>query len=142
MIDDLFSGKWVGEYRYSNDHAGMEQKAPVRFEIEMTIDAGVLKGVCVDEETKGHFEKPTHIEGTLEGNNIIFRKKYPFFWDHDDKNNPRFIPKLPPREVQYKGHFDNGKFTGEWTVSSVFTDETEEVFEYRNTGTWSMQKVS
>lgn len=141
MSDDFFSGKWVGEYRYSNEIAGMENKAPVRFEIEMTLERGTLKGVCVDEETKSYFDKPTPIEGTIQDNTIIFRKKYPFFWDHDDKNNPRFLPKLPPREVQFKGHFDNGKFSGEWTVSSVFTDETDEVFESRNTGTWSMQKA-
>jgi hypothetical protein len=141
MSDDFFSGKWIGEYRYSNVHAGMEHKAPVKFEIEMTLEAGVLKGVCIDEETKGYFDKPTLIEGTIKDNDILFRKKYPFFWDHDDRNNPRFIPKLPAREVQYRGHFANGKFEGEWTVSSRFTDETDEVFEYSNAGTWSMQKV-
>jgi len=140
MSDDFFSGKWVGEYRYGNNFPGMEKKAPVRFEINMTVENGVLKGMCVDEETRNYFDKPAFIEGTIRENAITFHKKYPFFWDHDDNNNPRFIPKLPPRQIQYTGRFENGIFSGEWEVSSVFTDETDEVFEYRNTGFWSMQK--
>lgn len=140
MSDDFFSGKWVGEYRYGSNYPGMEKKAPVRFEINMTLVDGVLKGNCVDDETKGYFEKPAMIEGNIHDNIISFKKIYPFFWDHDDKNNPRFIPKLPARELEYTGKFENGKFTGEWEISSVFTDETGEIFEYRGTGSWTMEK--
>jgi hypothetical protein len=140
MSDDFFSGKWVGEYQYGRDYPGMDKIAPVTFEINMTVQDGELKGVCVDNETRNHFEKPVLIEGTIRDNVINFKKKYPYFWDHDDNNRPRFLPKLPARELQYTGRFDNGKFTGEWIISSAFTDETGEVFEYRGTGSWQMHK--
>ena len=141
MSDDFFSGKWVGEYRYGSDYPGMEQKAPVAFEINFTLQHGVLKGDCVDEETKEHFNKPALIEGTISNNEIKFQKKYPYFWDHDDNFRPRFLPKLPAREIQYTGRFDNGKFSGEWHISSAFTDETGEIFEYHGSGSWHMEKV-
>lgn len=141
MSDDFFSGKWVGEYRYGTDYPGMEKKAPVRFELQMTLEGDVLKGVCVDDETMNYFDKPVIIEGTFRDNIISFAKKYPFFWDHDEKNNPRFIPKLPARKIQYTGQFQNGQFSGEWESSSSFTDETGEVFEYRGTGSWNMKKL-
>jgi hypothetical protein len=141
MSDDFFSGKWVGEYRYGNDYPGMEQQAPVAFVIHMTIQNGVLTGECLDDETKNHFDKPALIEGTISNNEISFQKKYPYFWDHDDRFKPRFLPKLPAREIKYTGHFNNGKFSGEWIISSAFTDETGEIFEYRGTGYWYMEKV-
>lgn len=112
MSDDFFSGKWVGEYRYGKDYPGMDQKAPVTFEINMTLKDGILEGECIDHETRDHFEKPALIEGSLRDNQISFKKKYPYFWDHDDNYKPRFLPKLPAREIQYTGRFDNGKFTG------------------------------
>src|SRR5687767_11268153 len=99
MSDDLFSGKWVGEYRYGSDYPGMEEKAPVPFEINMTLKNGVLEGDCVDDETRKHFDKPALIEGTIHDNHISFNKKYPYFWDHDDQFRPRFLPKLPAREI-------------------------------------------
>jgi hypothetical protein len=142
MSDDLFSGKWVGEYRYGKDYPGMHSKTQVSFEINMKVQDGVLKGECVDDETKNHFDKPALIEGTIRDNQISFKKKYPYFWDHDDNNKPRFLPKLPAREIEYTGHFDNGMFTGEWIISSAFTDETGEIFEYRGTGSWQMKKVN
>ena len=142
MSDDFFSGKWVGVYQYGKDYPGMERKEPVPFEIHMTIQDGVLKGECIDEETRSHFDKPALIEGTFRDNVINFKKKYPYFWDHDDQNRPRYLPKLPARELQYTGRFDNGKFTGEWIISSAFTDETGEIFEYRGTGSWKMEKVN
>lgn len=138
MSDDFFSGKWVGEYRYGE---GYPPKAPVRFEIEMTVQNGLLIGFCVDDETKHHFEKPTLIEGTLTDKQIRFHKKFPYFWDHDDKFNPRFMPKLPPRKLEYIGRFEDGKFVGEWQVSSSFTDDTGEVFEYKGSGYWEMRKA-
>lgn len=137
MSDDFFSGKWVGEYQYGN---GYPPKAPVSFEIEISVQNGLLKGFCIDDETKNHFEKPSLVEGTINDNQISFKIKYPYFWDHDDKFNPRYLPKLPARQIEYNGRFENGKFTGEWTVTSAFTDETGEVFEYDGSGSWEMRK--
>src|SRR5687767_7425373 len=113
MSDDFFSGKWAGEYRYGNDYPGMEDAIPVHFEINMTLQSGVLTGECVDDETKKHFDKPAIIEGAIRDNHINFKKKYPYFWDHDDKNNPRFLPKLPARQIEYTGEFKDGQFSGE-----------------------------
>lgn len=141
MSDDLFSGKWIGEYKYGSDYPALERKAPVSFEMEITVQGGVMKGTCVDEETKTNFDKPAIIEGTISDNQVNFKKIYPHFWDHDDNNKPRFIPKLPARELSYTGRFENGKFAGEWQISSVFTDETGEVFEYGGRGSWQMQKA-
>jgi hypothetical protein len=142
MSDDFFTGKWVGEYWYGSDYPGMDQKAPVTFEIHMTLQNGVLKGECLDDETRSHFEKPALVEGTINNNEISFQKKYPYFWDHDDNFKPRFLPKLPAREIKYTGRFENGVFTGEWIITSAFTDETGEIFEYRGSGSWQMHKAN
>ncbi len=141
MTDDFFSGKWAGEYRYGSDYPGLEKKAPITFEIQMRVENGKVTGECVDDETKGYFHRPSVIEGTMQEDRINFKKLYPHFWDHDDNHNPRYIPKLPPRELLYKGQFKDGQFSGEWEIFSVFTDETGEKFEYRGTGSWYMKKV-
>jgi hypothetical protein len=138
MRDDFFSGKWTGRYSYGAEYIGIP---PVPFELDMTVLNGNVQGECRDDETKHHFDRPATIEGTLQDNQITFIKKYPWFWDHDQHNKPRFFPKLPAREVRYTGRFENGKFTGEWLISSLYTDESGQVLEYRGTGTWEMTKV-
>lgn len=107
----------------------------------MSVQNGLLKGFCIDDETKNHFEKPSLIEGSINDNQINFKIQYPYFWDHDDKFNPRYLPKLPARQIEYNGRFENGKFTGEWAITSAFTDETGEVFEYDGSGSWEMRKA-
>lgn len=141
MSDDFFSGQWTGEYWYSTDYPGLKERAPIPFVINMTLQDGVLKGDCVDDETKHFFVKPAIIDGTISNNTISFKKIYPHFWDHDENNKLRFLPKLPARLILYTGQFENGQFKGDWEVSSVFTDETGEIFEYRGRGFWQMKKA-
>ena len=141
MTDQNFSGKWTGEYIYGEGYPASIRGKKVMFEIDMTLDNGLLRGHCTDDEATPHFKQPAVIEGSVCENSISFIKRYPYYWQNEDEAGPRFIPKLPSQEVHYSGIFIDDRFEGEWEITTFFVDEEGEPFAYRGNGHWHMKKA-
>ena len=138
MSNDLFTGKWNGQYTlgdtYSEDMKGISRP----FSIDMTYLDGIISGTCVDEGIENIFTEPATINGFIEDNFISFIKKYPCHWETDDKGNIRKDLELPSLEIHYSGQFDQNMFRGNWEMEMLFKDDNGYDFEYVFTGTWTM----
>ena len=139
MNDQLYSGKWVGEYTYGEEYDEPVKGKTVAFVMNLTIVNGLLKGECTDGEATAHFQQPAIIEGSVLGNTISFIKRYPHYWQHE-KSGPRFLPKLPSQEISYSGQFVNDKFEGEWEIVTQLADATGELVSFKGFGRWFMKK--
>ena len=141
MIDQNFTGRWTGEYIYGEDYPETIRGKRVAFEIDLTLANGMLQGYCTDEEVAAHFNQPAVIEGSILQNCISFIKRYPCYWQVQEYNGPRIMPKLPSQEVQYSGCFSEGRFEGEWEIVTVLTEDNGDIHSYKCMGYWSMQKL-
>ena len=45
--------------------------------MKLSCDGQLVRGACIDEETKGVLSEPAKIEGTFENGSILFYKTYP-----------------------------------------------------------------
>lgn len=139
MNDQLFSGKWVGEYTYGEEYDDPVKGKTVAFEMNITIVNGLLKGECTDAEATAHFEQPAIIEGSVLDNTITFIKRYPHYWQHE-KNGIRFLPKLPSQEICYTGQFVNDRFEGEWEIITKLAGAQGEPVSFKGIGSWFMKR--
>ncbi len=139
MNDQLFSGKWVGEYTYGEEYDEPVKGKTVAFEMDITIVNGLLKGECTDAEATAHFEQPATIEGSVLDNTITFIKRYPHYWQNE-KNGKRFLPKLPSQEICYSGQFVNDRFEGEWEIVTKLADAQGELVSFKGLGSWFMKR--
>lgn len=139
MNDQLFSGKWVGEYTYGEEYDDPVKGKTVAFEMNITIVNGLLKGECTDAEATAHFEQPAIIEGSVLDNTITFIKRYPHYWQHE-KNGMRFLPKLPSQEICYTGQFVNDRFEGEWEIITKLAGAQGEPVSFKGIGSWFMKR--
>jgi len=138
MNDQDLCGKWTGEYIYGEEYAKPVRGKKVAFEVNITFNEGLVKGDCTDEETTLYFKEPAVIEGSVAGHSISFIKRYPHYWQNEE-GGPRFLPKLPSQEIHYSGQYANGRFEGEWEVSTILNDGQGTVI--TGTGHWFMKKV-
>ena len=139
MNDQLFSGKWVGEYTYGEEYDEPVRGKRVAFEMNISIVKELLKGECTDAEATAHFEQPAHIEGSVLGNTITFIKRYPHYWQHE-KGVQRFLPKLPSQEICYSGQYVNDRFEGEWEIVTRLADAQGELVSFKGLGSWFMKR--
>jgi len=56
MID-----KWTGFYTYEAGYPYEQRSKPFVFYLDWVIDNGIIKGTCVDEESKNLFTAPAQI---------------------------------------------------------------------------------
>ncbi|MBX3240781.1 MAG: hypothetical protein KIT80_23180 [Chitinophagaceae bacterium] len=94
--------KLIGQYTYGEPYPDNLKGKSVPFEIEWSLVDGVIKGICVDDEGKEVFDKPATIAGFIDNGIISFIKKYPKYWDIDDKGIIRVL--------------DEYECTGTWTL--------------------------
>ena len=140
MNDDRYCGKWAGEYTYGDDYIESLRGKCVAFEIDITLVNGLIQGHCTDAEATPHFEQPALIEGSILGQTISFVKRYPYYWQHEEKGQ-RFLPKLPSQEILYSGQFTNEQFEGEWEITSTLPDVQGGFIAYKGSGRWFMKKL-
>jgi hypothetical protein len=140
MGDNNFSGKWVGQYIYGENYPDGVKDMAVEFTIEMVANAGIVKGTCIDEQSKHLFEKPATIEGTIRNNVITFVKRYPHYWDIDENKRITQTPELPSQEIHYTGKFENNTFLGEWERMVMCANDKGDVYESISSGKWIMKR--
>jgi hypothetical protein len=99
--------KLKGQYTYGEPYPDSIKGKSMRFEIEWKIIDGIIKGICVDDEGKEIFEAPATISGFVDNGVISFLKKYPKYWDIDDKGIVRLLDRPPAPEIHYSGVFVN-----------------------------------
>jgi hypothetical protein len=107
----------------------------------MSIEDGIIKGVCTNHISETGFKNPATICGVIEDDTISFTKSYPTYTDFDDNNSFRIIKELPSSDICYKGTGVNGIYEGEWEIAGIYVDEKGELYETKSTGTWKMRKV-
>jgi len=140
MSDYNFSGKWKGEYTFGEEYGEYVRGKSIRFEITMSLANGFLSGECTDKDSALPFDKPASIEGLIRDNSITFIKRYPYYWHMEEDGATRFMPKLPSQEIRYSGHFNEGKFEGEWEITNRYLNEKGEEVLYTGKGYWYMEK--
>jgi hypothetical protein len=140
MNDQQICGKWVGAYTYGEEYDEPTIRGKtVAFEMDLTVVKGIIKGECKDDEATVRFEQPATIEGTFIDDTISFVKRYPHYWQNE-KNGPRFLPKLPSQEISYSGRFVHDRFEGEWEIVSTLIDAQGEPISFKGIGRWYMKK--
>jgi hypothetical protein len=108
--------------------------------MDLTVVNGIIKGGCTDEEATAHFNKPATIEGAVTGDTISFIKRYPHYWQNE-KDGPRFLPKLPSQEISYSGRFVHDRFEGEWEIVTTLMGAHGEPISFKSIGHFFMRKI-
>ena len=141
---DAIIGKWIGEYTYGDDYEEEMRGKSVKFSMELHLDGELIRGVCIDEETREIFSEPSKIEGTFENGTLMFYLRYP------DTPGPGVsddaAKKYNSTSIQYigvwnKNFFTKGFFEGTWEIDGAFLDENGDACYYSCEGTWTMRKA-
>lgn len=132
--------KWVGNFVYGEPYPDDVKGVSVPFYVEWTNVDGVLTGTCTDDETKMYFDRPSTIQGFVEGEVISFIKRYPCYWTVDEAGEVIIYEREPSMDIHYSGTFVDGHYEGEWEMTIAY--KTEEGFpkEYDCTGTWVLYR--
>lgn len=127
-----------GQYTYGEPYPDDLKGKSVPFEIEWTLEDGIIKGTCVDDEGKKIFDEPATIHGFIDNGIISFIKKYPKYWIVDENGVNKVLDKPAPPEIHYSGIVVNGGFEGDWGMTVAHKLENGTIEEYRCTGTWTL----
>jgi hypothetical protein len=134
--------KLIGKYTYGEPYPDNLKETSVRFEIEWTLNDGVINGTCVDDEGKKVFDEPSTIIGFIDNGIISFIKKYPKYWDIDENGVTRVFDEPPPYEIHYSGVAVDNRFEGEWEMTVAYILENGEIDQFECTGTWTMSRLT
>jgi hypothetical protein len=140
MNPDDFCGKYTGAYSYGESYPAPIKGKTVAFELDLTVQKGLVSGNCLDDEATPHFNEPASIEGAVHDLSISFIKRYPHYWQQEE-SGPRFLPKMPSQEICYSGQYVNGQFEGEWEINTQLTDAAGQSIVYKGVGSWYMRKI-
>ena len=140
-------GTWKGFFIYGEGYEQELVGTRIAFTIDITEDDELVRGFCIDDETKQIFKDPVPIEGSFAEGVLRFYKSYPFTYDVDDVGNPFIAGYEKPASIQYTGvmHkklFSNDPFfKGEWSIDGSFIDEFGQAQYYSASGGWRMDKT-
>ncbi len=138
--DDLFSGKWIGQYTYGKTYSEKYHGKSEPFTIEIEVVDGSLLGTCTEERLKNIFDEPAFIKGYVESNAIFFTLTYPFLWTAGKDGQIVANKDSPSQNVLYSGEYNGEQFAGKWEIRSVRKDKDGVYYDHSSVGTWSMQK--
>ncbi len=143
MTDARFSGKWEGHYAHGRQYSEERQKERIGFFVDMTVEDGILNGICEEYVTKVHMKKPAVLTGFIEGNVINFIKKYPFHYSVDENKVIEVDFSSTSHSVHYSGVYDpaSGLLSGEWKIGVTVDGNIHGESNYLITGTWQMRKI-
>jgi hypothetical protein len=131
---------WKGQFTYGNTYPKGIRGTSVDFTTEWTLDDGIIKGVCIDEESKKFLDTHSTINGFVEGITISFIKKYPCLWEEDESGKATIFKHIPSPEIHYSGLFTDGRFEGDWEVEISHKDANGFHDNYILSGTWYLYK--
>lgn len=140
-------GQWKGRYVYGNGYEERIQGKSVEFLLEISEHDDIIKGTCIDDETKNLFKTPASIEGTFEDNTIVFYKTYPLVHDVDEDDEAFITEYETPPSIQYSGILKQRLisktlyFEGTWEITGSFISENGTAEYYELEGKWRMDKL-
>jgi hypothetical protein len=117
------------------------------FEIELTDENGLIKGICKDDITNELAILPASIEGTFENGLFYFIKTYQYAIVFDEYGQSVAIPDKPSSAIHYKARLRKRLFSksyffkGAWEISGSYLDANKAPFHYSFSGTWKMKKL-
>lgn len=146
MSKIIINGKWKGYYEYSKGYPINLQNKKFEFLLEIWNDDEIIKGFCIDDITKEHFNEPAKIEGFIENNIITFILTYPSLVMLNNNDETEIDPKKPSLNIIYTGKIKKPIFTkkyiimGNWDISTSFLDKNKNPHFSTCGGSWFMQK--
>lgn len=146
MLENI-SGKWVGHYKYGAGYSAEIQGMKEYFEMELTEEDGLIKGICRDDITNQLTISPAEIEGTFEKGHIYFIKTYQYEISFNEYGQSVAKPHKPSHAIHYKANLKKRFFSktyffkGEWEISGSYLNAKKVPFHYSFSGTWKMKKV-
>ena len=146
MLENI-SGKWAGYYKYGAGYPLSMQGIAKDFEMELTDEDGLIKGICRDDITNELTISPAEIEGTFENGLFYFIKTYTCAIVFDEYGESVALPDKPSHAVHYKANIRKRLFSkayffkGSWEISGSYLDANKVPFHYSISGTWKMKKI-
>ncbi|GEP97105.1 hypothetical protein [Chitinophaga cymbidii] len=129
-MEELYAGKWTGQYTYGDEYAEELRGLSVPFIIDIQVDDdGELEGMCMDMDEE---QLEAVVKGYIEDGYISFIKKY---METDPGGEPVFM------DIHYYGEYRDGAFAGEWEIEWSVINEAGSRVEYLSTGIWEMRRL-
>ena len=140
------TGLWQGKYKYGRGYSNGIIGKVEPFQIYITDKDGIISGICLDEIVKAIEGNESSIEGYFNDNSISFLKKYRYHKFFDEEKSVVPVDRIYSDGIHYRGKLKKRifskqlYFTGDWTITSEFTDENNQRHEYTCAGTWTMER--
>jgi hypothetical protein len=132
---------WAGFYTLEVGYPFEQRSKPFKFWLEWTVENGIIKGTCIDEESRKVFSEPAKIHGFIEADFVSFIKKYPYSWGYDENNDLILVDNISPPEIHYTGNFIEKHFEGIWEMTLDSSAANGQVYEKYYSGTWLMKRT-
>ena len=143
---DLITGKWIGSYIYGDSYGEELKGKAVSFTMELVYDGQIIRGTCIDDETKELFREPSKIEGTFENDAVLFYKSYPkvkglvgaslLIAQEYNSSSIQYTGVLKKKFLSRKRFIE-----GTWEVNGSFLDDKGVANYYAFDGTWEVEKA-
>jgi hypothetical protein len=127
LIDNHFSGEWLGQYTYGDGYQKSIKGKGDEFTLRINLTNGEIRGICIDENKQT--DEVATIKGFLINTFIGFTKKYPFSYLIDKNGVTYKDTSRQASDIIYSGLYDpltdsfkgiwrieNKPFWGEWTM--------------------------
>jgi hypothetical protein len=115
-------GIWRGEYVYDDKFqpSFIKSSIPFLLKIKSIDDAGFFEGMCQDDPTISHLDFPAEVYGNLNGNELIFTKRYPKAAFQDEFG--RLVTDAQVKvDVIYQAKISNSeKILGTWRLERTY----------------------
>jgi hypothetical protein len=134
------SGRWKGVLMYGEDYGDSKGKH-LAFEMELSQVGTKVKGVAHDVEGEGVNPDSASIQGRLQGNKLVFTKRYDSFHFLENGQTKVERSRRGPK-IYYHGDYDHlvDAFYGTWTFEYKLLGFIR--IGYMGSGTWSMGRIS
>jgi hypothetical protein len=142
------TGHWTGHYTYGEGYPQSVIGNSEKFEIELIDNNGAITGTCIDSVVRAKEGNECYLIGTFRENKITFKKRYRFHMVIDEPGIfSEDIDDVKSDGVDYTGKYYKGflsrriRFSGEWSITSEYTDENGRVQTFIVKGSWKMKKM-
>jgi hypothetical protein len=133
------TGTWSGGYGYGNQYPIIMRENTVSWVAKINQkNLGKFSGTIKEDENG--IPETSEITGVIKGHKLVFIKTYKNSYEVDESGN--HIVKPGPQQVTYSGLYDKyaKKFTGIWTIATVYRSSDGKEFEHTVSGSWEMSQ--
>jgi hypothetical protein len=142
------TGAWKGQYVYGEGYPTEFIGRTEYFEFDIVDNNGAISGTCMDPVVKSKEGNESYILGSFRDNQLNFKKRYRFHLVVDesgfvmDDNNDVKFDGVDYTGRSYKRFWSRRiRFSGEWSITSQYTDENGLLQSFICKGSWKMKKV-